>query len=81
LFLFVYVFDILTAALFLHFIYFLFLNFSPSKLYQLCMLLTLDADDVIFIIILHCDCADCIIMVKMENELLRCHLQVMVKIG
>ena len=45
------------------------------------MLLILDADDVIFIIILHCDCADCIIMVKMENELLRCHLQVMVKIG
>ena len=35
--------DILTAAFFPHFVYFLFLNFSPSKLFQVCrLLLTFD---------------------------------------
>jgi hypothetical protein len=43
-------------------------------LYQLCMLLALDGDDVMFIIILFCGCVDCGVMVKMKKELLRCYL-------
>ena len=44
--------------------HFLFLIFSPSKLYQLCMLLTLDEDNVMFVITLHCGCVDCGNLVK-----------------
>jgi len=72
--------DILTATLFPHFIHFLFLDFSSSMLYQLCMLLVLDEDDAMFIIILYYGCVDYRITVNMKKELLRCYLWVMVKI-
>jgi hypothetical protein len=72
--------DILTATLFPHFIHFIFLDFSSSMLYQLCMLLVLDEDDAMFIIILYYGCVDYRITVNMKKELLRCYLWVMVKI-